>query len=107
MRASLSNHRQSPRKVRLLAPLLVGMRVDRALSELKFLPKRAAKTYEKLLKSALANMGSVSQNDFLVASVRVDKGRTLKRFMPKMGGRTAPIKKRSSNILIELKPISE
>ena len=104
MKALIKNYRQSPRKVRLVANLMKGKSISGALSELKFLPKRAAYPIEKLISSAVANAkvaGSDPEN-LIIKSVTVNKGFTLKRMMPRARGSGAPINKRTSHILVTL-----
>lgn len=103
--ATLKTYRQSPRKVRLVADLIKGKSVTRALSELRFLPKRAALPLEKLLRSAVANAEhdfGAQTEELFVAHVRVDKGIVMRRFMPRARGSAAPIRKRTSKIVIVL-----
>ncbi len=102
--ATLSNYRQAPRKVRLVATLIQGKSVTHALAELKVLGKRAAPIMEKLVRSAVANAKAQGMNetDLVVKSMRVDKGTVMKRFMPRAMGRAFPINKRSSHIRVEL-----
>jgi len=105
MKASISNYRQSPRKVRLVASAIAGKSVPVALTSLQFLDKRASEVIEKLLASAVANAKNTFQmdpKDLIVKECRVDAGVTLHRIMPRARGSAAPIKKRSSHILITL-----
>jgi large subunit ribosomal protein L22 len=104
MKASISNLRQSPRKVRLVASLIKGMPVATAELELAFLTKRAALPFMTLLKSAVANAvtAGVPKETLMVKEVRVDKGVTLKRMMPRARGSAYRINKRSSHILMTL-----
>lgn len=104
MKAYASNYRQSPRKVRLLADLVRGKKVKEAVSALSFADKRAAGPFLKLLQSAIANAKQQGKDEgaLLVAKVTVDKGTTMKRFMPRARGSASPIKKHSSHIAIEL-----
>ena len=104
MKATLKTHRQSPRKVRLVADAIRGKSVPAALAILAFLGKRGAPVIEKLLRSAVANSGAdtTSLKDVRVREIRVDKGRTLHRRMPRARGRAAPIKKRTSHIAVVL-----
>jgi len=101
--AILRRYRQSPRKVRLLADLIRGKKIAEAKMMLSIAGKRASRPVEKLLDSAVAN---ASHNDnkpveqLVVKEIRVDEGPTLKRWMPRMGGRAAPINKRTSHITI-------
>ncbi|MGB2580213.1 MAG: 50S ribosomal protein L22 [Minisyncoccia bacterium] len=105
MKAILRSYRQAPRKVRLVANLIKGKTVPRALVELDVLPKRASGPMKKLLMSAVAN---AKENDgidlvnLFVKEVRVDQGTILKRSMPKSHGTAHPIHKHTSHIMIEL-----
>jgi len=101
MKAILSNYRQAPRKVRLVADLVRGKRVDVALVELSKLPKRAAEPVQKLIESALSNAGG-SAEDLVIKEITVDKGVTFVRYMPRARGRATPINKHSSHIKLTL-----
>lgn len=106
MKASLTNYRQSPRKVRLIADLISGKSVERADTELMFLTKRGALPFRKLLQSAVANAKTnfdVDAKNLIVSSVRVDKGVVLKRMMPRARGSASRIHKRTSHIVLTLK----
>lgn len=104
MKAILKNYRQSPRKVRLLADLVRGKKVTKALDMLTFVNKRAALPFTKLIESALANAKSqgADANALIVKSVAVNKGTVLKRFMPRARGSASRINKRNSHIMVEL-----
>jgi large subunit ribosomal protein L22 len=104
MKAYLKNYRQSPRKVRLLADLVRGKEVKRALSLLSFADKRAAGPFATLLKSAVANAKAAGKDTetLFIKHVAVDKGVTQKRFMPRARGSASTINRRASNIKIEL-----
>lgn len=107
MKAYLKNYRQSPRKVRLLADFIRGKDVDRALSEVFYLSKRAALPIKKLIESATANAKEnfdMEQKDLMIKDITVDQGFTLKRFTPRAFGRASKINKRTSNIRIVLAP---
>ena len=100
MKAYLKNYRQSPRKVRLVASLVKGKNVAQALVELDFLAKRAGLPIRKLLLSAVANaknMGIEMENLF-IKELRVDKGITMKRMMPRAMGTGHRINKRTSHL---------
>ncbi len=101
MKASLSQHRQSPRKVRLVTDLVRGKNVERALLELRFTTKRAANTVEKVLRSAVANSGKDAKSLF-VKEISVDEGTTMRRFMPAARGSAHRILKRTSHIKVVL-----
>jgi large subunit ribosomal protein L22 len=103
MKAFLKNYRQSPRKVRLIADIVRGKEVEKALQTLKFVNKRAALPVEKLIRSAVANAKNTGTTGVLIVkSIAVDKGTVLKRFMPRARGAAARINKRSSHITLEL-----
>ncbi len=108
--ATLSNHRQSPRKVRLVADLIRGKSVTAAENQLHFLPKAAASPISKLLASALANAKSAdataTADSLYVSSIRVDKGVTMKRSMPRARGSASRINKRSSHIVVTLDQVA-
>lgn len=105
MKAILKNYRQSPRKVRLLADLVRGKRVNEALRHLSFVDKRAAGPFIKVINSAVANAKNAGRaaETLKIAKVTVDKGMTFKRFMPRARGSASPINRRSSHIVVELK----
>jgi large subunit ribosomal protein L22 len=108
MKAILKTYRQSPRKVRLVANLVRGKRVDKALESLNFLTKRASAPIEKLLRSAMANArNNFNKNgeDLFIKHISVDKGATMKRFLPRARGRASRINKRTSHIRVELSDI--
>lgn len=101
MKASLNNYRQSPRKVRLVTDLVKGKSVEVAGALLTHLIKRGSLPIKKLLDSAVANAG-VPASELYVKSARVDKGKVLKRWMPRAMGRAFPIHKHTSKVIIEL-----
>ncbi len=110
MKATLKQYRQSPRKVRLVADYIRGKNVNKALSELNFLNKRAALVVKKLLSSAVAgakNDFNIEKEDLLVKEVTVDKGPTLHRSRPRARGRATPINKRTSHITVVLEQHSK
>lgn len=104
MKAILKNYRQSPRKVRLVADVVRGKKVAEALAVLRFVDKRAAVPFTKLIESAIANakQAGKSVDRLFIQKVSVDDARTLKRFMPRARGSASRINKRSSHILVEL-----
>jgi len=96
----------SPRKMRLVADLIRGMEVNRALDVLKFSSKEASRRVEKLLLSAIANWQAknegvrLEENTLVVSRIMVDSGRILKRLRPAPQGRAHRIKKRSNHVTI-------
>jgi large subunit ribosomal protein L22 len=104
MKAILKNYRQSPRKVRLVADVVRGKKVPAALAALNFVDKRAAGPFAKVISSAVANavQAGHSVDSLIIKKVSVDKGTTIKRFMPRARGSASAINKRSSHITVEL-----
>lgn len=106
--AALNNCPTSPRKMRLVADMIRGQKVNKALGMLKFSPKDAAAKVEKLLLSALANWQTknegkrIEDNDLIVKEIFVDSGRILKRLRPAPQGRAHRIRKRSNHVTIVL-----
>jgi large subunit ribosomal protein L22 len=104
MKATLKNYRQSPRKVRLVADMLRGKPVERALALLSHADKKASVPLRKLLASAVANAkdAGARAESLYVSSVSVDKGVTIKRFMPRARGSASAINRRASHITLTL-----
>ena len=104
--AKLNNCPTSPRKMRLVADIIRGEDVDKALHILKFNPKEASARLEKLLLSALANWEAKNEgarmedSQLFVKEVTVDSGRMLKRIQPAPQGRAHRIRKRSNHVTI-------
>jgi large subunit ribosomal protein L22 len=95
----------SPFKLRLVARVLSGQKVEDALSLLQFMPQRGARVMRKVVMSAVANAGQRSQVDvdkLVVKGVQVDGGPSLKRFQARAMGRVNRILKRSSHITVVL-----
>lgn len=91
----------SPRKVRLVVDQIRGLQADEASDRLRFIKKEAVQPITKLLNSALANAQNnfeINKTDLFVKTITVDQGPTLKRFRPRAHGRSAMIRKRTSNI---------
>lgn len=104
--AILRNVPTSPRKMRLVADLIRGKKVNVALGMLKYEPKVGAAKIEKLLLSAIANWQQknegerVDESNLYVKTIFVDGGRILKRFRPAPQGRAYRIRKRSNHVTI-------
>lgn len=94
--------RIAPRKARLVADMIRGMPVDKAVTALNFSKKRAAWYFKSVLKSAIANAeeGEADIAALVISESRVDEGPSLKRFRPKDRGRAHPILKRTSHLHI-------
>lgn len=88
----------------MVADLVRGKNVHSALSELQFLPKRAAEPMAKLIRSALASAKGkgLSQDELIISRIEVNQGVVFKRFMPRARGRATPIRKKTSHITLEL-----
>lgn len=105
VKAILKNHRQSPRKVRLVADVIRGKKVADALTILMFTPKKAASSVKKVLESAIANAknnDNLDEKDLYVKEISVDEGVTLKRWRARARGSAARIRKRTSHIVVTL-----
>ncbi|HPJ79313.1 MAG: 50S ribosomal protein L22 [Prolixibacteraceae bacterium] len=104
--AVLRNCPTSPRKMRLVADMIRGMEVNKALDVLKFSSKEASQRVEKLLMSAIANWQAknegvrIEENPLVVSRIMVDSGRILKRLRPAPQGRAHRIRKRSNHVTI-------
>jgi large subunit ribosomal protein L22 len=104
--AVLKNCPTSPRKMRLVADMIRGMDVNRALDVLKFSSKEASEKVEKLLMSAIANWQAknegvrIEEHPLMVSQIMVDSGRILKRLRPAPQGRGHRIRKRSNHVTI-------
>ncbi|MCW0482856.1 50S ribosomal protein L22 [Gaoshiqia sediminis] len=96
----------SPRKMRLVADMVRGMEVNRALDVLKFSSKEASRKVEKLLMSAIANWQAknegtrLEESNLYVKTIAVDSGRILKRLRPAPQGRAHRIRKRSNHVTL-------
>jgi len=104
--AKLNNCPTSPRKMRLVADLVRGEKVEKALNILKFSSKEASNRLEKLLLSAVANWqaknedADIEEANLFVQEIRVDGGSMLKRLRPAPQGRAHRIRKRSNHVTI-------
>jgi large subunit ribosomal protein L22 len=109
MKALLSNYRQSPRKVRLVANLVKGKSVSFALDQLEFLSKKASLPVKKLIESAVANAKNIAPTatieSLAIESITVNKGLVMKRMMPRAKGSSSPIRKKCSHVVVTLKHI--
>jgi large subunit ribosomal protein L22 len=105
-RAILRNVPTSPRKMRLVAYMIRGQKVSKALALLKFQPRASSPVLHKVLLSAVANWQQLNEDakledaDLVVKTVFIDGGRMLKRLRPAPQGRAHRIRKRSNHITI-------
>lgn len=102
--ATLSNYRQAPRKVGLLAGLIRGKRVEQALTALEVLPKRASLPMAKLLRSAVSNARAkgMKTDELVISRIEVGKGIVFRRIMPRARGKGAMIRHKTTNITLTL-----
>jgi large subunit ribosomal protein L22 len=103
--AKLNNVPSSPRKMRLVADMVRGMEVSRALGVLKFSNKDAAAKVEKLLRSAISNWEQKNERkadtgELFVSTIKVDCSTTLKRMRPAPQGRGYRVRKRSNHVTL-------
>jgi large subunit ribosomal protein L22 len=101
--AVLRNAGASPQKTRLVADVIRGMSVEKAIEQLTFIPKKAAKLIKKLLESAIANAEhneGADIDELKVATIKVDEAASLKRFQARAKGRGNRILKRRCHITI-------
>ena len=106
--AKLNNCPTSPRKMRLVADLVRGEKVEKALNILRFSQKEASRRLEKLVLSAVANWQAKNEDSdveaasLFIKEIRVDSGTMLKRLRPAPQGRAHRIRKRSNHVTIVL-----
>ncbi len=104
MKATLTNYRQSPRKVRLIADLIRGKSVVRARELLAFADKKSAPAVLKLLESAVSNArGEGTQsNNLFIKDIQVNMGLTMGRIMPMARGQAHRFRKRRASVIVVL-----
>ena len=108
--AKLNDVPTSPRKMRLVADMVRGMEVNRALDILKYTKKEAASRVAVLIRSAIANWEAKNEADrkelengnVIVKTIMVGQGRSLKRIRTAPQGRAARIRKRSNHVTVVL-----
>jgi large subunit ribosomal protein L22 len=102
-KAVVRHVRMSPRKMRIVANMVRGKRVDQAMNLLRLTPKKAAFVIRKLLVSAVANAEHQGEQDvdaLLVKECSIDNGPILKRWMPRAMGRANRVQRRTSHVTI-------
>ena len=106
----------SPRKMRLVADMIRGVRVNQALNMLKYEAKYSSDKLEKLLLSAISNWSiknadaKLEEADLYIKEIFVDGGRQLKRLRPAPQGRAHRIRKRSNHVTLvvdSMQPVAE
>ena len=103
--AKLNDVPTSPRKMRLVADRIRGMEVNKALSVLKFSSKEASGRLEKLLKSAIANWETKTEQkadnaNLYISTIFVDSATMMKRLRTAPQGRGYRIRKRSNHVTL-------
>lgn len=108
VKAKVKFIRMSPIKMRLVANLIKKLPVDKALDQLQFINKLAARPIAKLVKSAIANAEhnfELAKDNLFIKEITVGGGPTLKRWLPRAHGRATPIRKRTSHVNLVLSEI--
>ena len=106
--ATLRFARISARKVKIVADLIRGKKVDKALAIVKFTPKASSEVLEKLLNSAIANAENnhgMNRGNLVVSEIYANQGPTMKRIRPAAKGSASRIRKRTSHITIKLREV--
>lgn len=102
--AKLNNYPTSPRKMRLLADLIRGMKVEKALAVLEHNPKHPAVPLRKLVLSAISNWKAknegADESELVVKTIMVDAARVIKRMRPAPQGRGYRVRKRSNHVTV-------
>ena len=102
--AKLKNYPTSPRKMRLLADLIRGEKVEKVLAVLEHHPKHPAVPLRKLVLSAISNWKQKNEggdeSELVVKTIFVDGARTLKRMRPAPQGRGYRVRKRSNHVTV-------
>ena len=108
--AKLRMLKTSPQKLNLLAGLIRGKKVDRALNDLTFSKKRIAADVKKCLQSAIANAENnhnLDVDELIVSEAYVGKNLTMKRGRPRARGRFGRIIKPFSELTIKVRQLEE
>ena|SRR3989338_3571561 len=103
--AQLNYLRMSPRRVNMMARLIRGEKVEKALHILRLHSRVAAKPLKKLVESAVANAenkGNIDVDTLYIKEIQIGGGPTLKRWLPRAQGRATPIRKRTTHISLVL-----
>jgi large subunit ribosomal protein L22 len=102
--AKLNNYPTSPRKMRLLADLIRGMEVEKAMAVLEHNPKHPAVPLRKLVMSAISNWKQKNEGGdeagLVVKTIMVDGARVIKRMRPAPQGRGYRVRKRSNHVTV-------
>ncbi len=105
VKAILRKYQCSPKKVRLVADKIRGLKVTEAETALMFINKKSAEPMLKLLRSGIANAENnyhIDKNDLVIKEIKVDSDGVYKRYTPKARGIATPILKRLSRVELTL-----
>jgi large subunit ribosomal protein L22 len=108
VKAQVKYLRMSPKKLRLIADVIRGMKVEEALNSLLFVNKLAKKPVIKLINSAVSNAVNnfnLKKENLFIKEVKVDMAGMLKRWQFKAHGRATPLRKRNAHILLILEEL--
>jgi len=100
----------SPRKTRLVVDAVRGLKTNKALDQLKFIPKIASGPVGKLIKSGMANAVNnydLDEDNLFIKEIKVDEGPTIKTWQARAHGRATTIRKRTSHISLTLAEIKD
>ena len=102
--AKLRNYPTSPRKMRLLADMIRGQKVEKVLAQLEHNPKHPAVPLRKLVLSAISNWKQKNEGGnveaLVVKTIFVDGARSIKRMLPAPQGRAYRMRKRSNHVTV-------
>lgn len=109
--AKLNNEPTSPRKMRLLADLVRGMKVEKALAVLEHNPKHSSVPLRKLILSAISNWKAknegADESGLIVKTIFVDGARVIKRMRPAPQGRGYRVRKRSNHVTVFVDTVAD
>jgi large subunit ribosomal protein L22 len=108
--ARLHHVRIAPRKLRIIANMVRGQDVTKAINSLRFMHKSGAREIFKLLVSAVANaedQGAVDIDHLVVSRISVDQGPTLRRWRPRAMGRATRVQKKTSHVFVEVGQVQD
>lgn len=107
VKVQIRNVSSSPQKARLVADVVRGMRVDKALATLKFLNKKAAMYVKKALESGVANAKTVlnvtEPSALVISHISIDEGMKRRSYRPVSKGRAGVLVKQKSHINLEIR----
>jgi len=95
--------KSSPRKVQRILDLVRGKPAIEAIAALRFMPQKAARIIEKVIRSAVANAknnNKLNEAGLVISECYANKGVDMKRFQPRAKGRAFPIKKRTAHVTV-------